>query len=580
LKKGLTSILALAGGLCCAAMAATQISAQTAPQTPPEFDAFRGDRAAGWVGQSRSEVIAINGMAATSQAMAVEAGVEILRAGGNAFDAAVAVAAAINVVEPEAAGVGGDAFILAWSAKDKKLIALDGSGKAASGATPERYKARGDKNIPFNGIESAVIPGAVDAWDVLLKSKGTMTFKQVLEPAARLAEQGFGVTERIAAEWKNRGDFLKRDPESARVYLVNGAPPPLYSVFRNPDLAKTFRTLQAGGRDAFYKGSIAQTIVARSKALNGSMTMEDFGKIHAKWVDPIGTKFNGYDVYEMPPSTQGFAVLEIMNMLEVCPAKLGLDPAKLTPKSADYWHLMVEAKKIAYDDLEEYNGDPEFVQVPVAKLISKEYAAEQCGRIDLRKAMVPKTAAEPIGGTAYITTADKYGNVVSFIFSVYGIFGSGVTVPGQGFILNNRAAEFSLDPKSPNVVAPGKRPFYTIIPGFVAKDGKPLMAFGLMSGDQQAQGHAQVLANMLKYGANPQAASDAARFSHNQRANRLTLESDAFDMLSEELRARGHNVVRGNGTPMGGYQAIMVDPVTGVLRGGSDHRKDGQAQGF
>lgn len=519
-------------------------------------------------------------MAATSQPMAVEAGMEILRAGGNAFDAAVAVAAAINVVEPEAAGMGGDAFILAWSAKDKKLVALDGSGRAAAGATPARYKARGFTAIPFSGIEASVVPGAVDAWDTLLKSYGTMSFKQTLQPAVRIAEQGFGVTERIATEWGNREAFLKANPESAKVYLVDGKAPKLYSVFRNPDLAKTLRTLQAEGRDAFYKGSIAQAIVAHSNALNGSMTMADFAGIHARWVDPISTGFNGYDVYQMPPSTQGFAVLQIINMLEVCPSRLGLDPAKLTPKSPDYWHLMIEAKKIAYDDLEIYNGDPDFSNVPVARLISKEYAAEQCSRIDLKKAMVPKTAAAPIGGTAYITTADRFGNFVSFIYSIYGIFGSGVTVPGHGFVLNNRAAEFSLDPASPNVVAPGKRPFYTIIPGFVTKDGKPLLSFGLMSGDQQAQGQAQVLANMLKFGANPQAASDAARFSHQQRSNRLTLESDVFDQLGDDLKARGHTVVRGNGAPMGGYQAIMVDPVSGTLRGASDHRKDGQAQGY
>ncbi len=245
----------------------------------------------------------------------------------------------------EAAGLGGDAFILAWSAEDKKLIALDGSGRAPAGATAQRFISRGDKAVPGNGIDSAVVPGAADAWDVLLKSHGTMTFKQVLGSAARIAEQGFGVTERIAAEWKGREAFLKRDPESAKTYLVDGASPALYSVFRNPDLAKTFRLLQTGGRDAFYKGPVAQAIVERSKALGGTFARTDFDKIHARWVEPISSNFNGYEIYEMPPSTQGFAVLEMMNILEVCPAKLGLDPASLTPKSADYWHLMIEGEE-------------------------------------------------------------------------------------------------------------------------------------------------------------------------------------------------------------------------------------------
>jgi gamma-glutamyltranspeptidase/glutathione hydrolase len=580
-KRRMGFFVSAAGGLCCAAVALAQPAAQ-APVAPPSaaFEAFRGDRAYGWVGQSRSEALGKNGMVATSQSLAVEAGMEILRAGGNAFDAAVATAAALNVVEPESAGLGGDAFVLAWSAKDKKLIALDGSGRAPSGATPQRFTGRGDTHVPFDGIDSVVVPGVVDAWDVLLKRYGTMGFKQVLGPAARIAEDGFGVTERIAAEWKGREELLGKDPESAKVYLTGGKMPGLYALFRNPDLGKAMRTLQTGGRDAFYKGPIAQAIVARSKELGGTFTMDDFDKIHARWVQPITTRFDGYDVHQMPPSTQGFAVLQIMNMLEVCPAKLGLDPARLTPKSADYWHLMVEAKKLAYDDLELYNGDPDYTAVPTEKLISKAYAAEQCGRIDLKKAAAPRTAAAPIGGTVYLTTADKDGNVVSFIYSVYGIFASGLTVPGYGFILNNRAAEFSLDPKSPNVIAPGKRPFYTIIPGFVTRDGKPLLSFGVMSGDQQAQGQAQVLANMLRFGANPQAASDAARFSHSQRNNRLTLESELFDALGAELKARGHNVVRGNGIPMGGYQAIMIDPTSGLYRGASDHRKDGTAFGY
>jgi len=582
-KRGYRFISFLVAGLSVAAIATAQTT--PSPSSPARaktagFDAFRGDRPYGWVGQSRSETVTTNGMVATSQSLAAEAGLEILHAGGNAFDAAVATAAALNVVEPGSAGIGGDTFIIAWSAKDNKLIALDGSGRAPSGATPERFAAKGLTRIPGKGIDSAVVPGAIDGWDVLLKAKGTMTFKQVLEPAARIAEQGFGLTERISNEWSSEAPLLAEDPESARVYLPGGKAPGLYQVFKNPDLAKALRLIGTQGRDAFYKGAIAEAAVKRSQELGGSFTMADFAKIHARWVDPISTSFNGYEIWQMPPSTQGFAVLQMMNMLDVCPAKLGLDPGKLTPKSADYWHLMVEAKKLAYDDLDQYDGDPDFSDIPVKKLISKDYAAAQCGKIDLHKAITPRSVAQSIGGTVYLTTADRWGNVVSLIYSVYGGSGSGVTVPGFGFLLNNRGAQFKLDPKSPNVIAPGKRPFYTIIPGFVTKDGKPYMSFGVMFGDQQAQGQSQVLANVLKWNANPQAAGDAARFSHNQRGNRLLLESELFDAIGADLIARGHKVTKANGLTMGGYQAILIDPTSGVYRGASDSRKDGQAIGY
>jgi gamma-glutamyltranspeptidase/glutathione hydrolase len=285
-------------------------------------------------------------------------------------------------------------------------------------------------------------------------------------------------------------------------------------------------------------------------------------------------------IHEMPPSTQGFAVLEIMNMLEVCPARLGLDPAKLGPRSADYWHFMVEAKKLAYADLKRFNGDPDFSAIPVNRLISKDYAAAQCSRIDMKKAAPIGPDDPALGGTAYITTADKDGNVVSLIYSVYDFFGSGVTVPGYGFVLSNRGNAFSLDPKSPNALAPGKRPFYTIIPGFVTKDGKPFFSFGVMQGGQQAQGQAQVLANLLAFGANVQSASDAARFNHTQQTNVLRLESGLYDLVGGDLAARGHKVLRTDGSEMGGYQGIQIDPRTGTYRAGSDHRKDGMAIGY
>jgi gamma-glutamyltranspeptidase/glutathione hydrolase len=548
------------------------------------FDAVRGDRAYGWSAQTRSEVVARNGMVATSHPLAAQAGLDILKRGGNAFDAAVATAAMLNVVEPESAGLGGDVLVLAWLAKEKKLIALNGIGRAPASATPARYARLGfAQRIPLTGMHSVTVPGAVDGWDMLLKRAGTMDFRQVLEPAATLAEQGFGISERVQGDWTDNAAALRGDPDSVKTYLPGGRVPRLYEVFRNPDLARAFRALQAGGRDAFYKGEIARAIVAKSTALGGEITMDDLAKTRADWVEPISTTYRGRQIYQLPPPTQGFAVLEALNIVEACAPRLGIDLAREGPRSPAYWHLLVEAKKLAFDDLYRFNGDPQFGAPPIERLTSKAYAQSLCGSIDPKRAGTPDPAVDPIGGTVYVAAADKAGNMVSFIYSIYKPFGSGVTVPGYGFLLNDRAAFFSLDPKSPNVVAPGKRPFHTLIPGLIMKDGEPETVFGLMGGAQQAQGHLQVLASMLDLGANPQAASDAARFSHVQSTNTLNLESALFEVVAPALTAMGHKVQRANGRDMGGYQAIRRE--TGpdgapVYRGASDHRKDGQAAGW
>jgi len=518
-------------------------------------------------------------MVATSHPLGAQAGLEVLKKGGNAFDAAVATAAVMNVVEPCGAGIGGDVFVIAWAAKEKKLIALNGSGRASRGATAQHLEQRGHTvQMPRHGIDSVVVPGVVDAWDALLKRAGTLTFKELLQPAADLAACGFAVSERIQRDWVHGAPVLALDVDSAKTYLVDGKPPAIYSVFRNPDLARTFRILQAQGRDGFYKGEIGAGLLAKSRALGGTLDEADLEAARADWVAPISTAYHGYEVYEFPPSTQGFAVLEMLNILEVAASRLGLDLKTLGPKSPLYWHLLVEAKKLAYADLYAYNADPQFEPIPLSKLNSKSYAAELCGKIDLRKASSPAAKDEPAGGTVYLATADRWGNMVSFIFSLYESFGSGITVPGYGFVLNNRAALFSLDAHSPNRIAPGKRPFHTLLPGFVMKDGQPLMAFGLMGGAQQAQGHVQVLIDLLDLGANVQAASDAARFSHDQASNTLQLESSLYDLLGSELRKLGHQAVSSNGEGMGGYQAIAL--IDGVYRGGSDHRKDGQAVGY
>ena len=583
--------------LAALALCLLPLSTPTLAAPPTAFTATRGDRANGWLPQTRSEVLARNGMVTTSQPLAAQAGLRILQKGGNAFDAAVATAAVLNVVEPESAGLGGDVFVIAWSAKEKKLIALNGSGRAPSGATLARMSTKAqDGHMPLHGIDSVTVPGAVDAWDALLKRAGTLSFKEVLEPAAMLASQGFGVSERIQHDWAEGTELLSADPDSAKTYLIHGQAPARYGLFRNPDLAHAFRVLQAKGRAAFYDGEIAQAMLRKSSALGGTLTAQDLHDTHATWEQPLSTNYHGYDVYEFPPNTQGFATLEMLNILEVCAPKLGVDLRSVGPPSPDYWHLLVEAKKLAYADLYAYNGDPGFTSVPVARLISKTYATEQCARINMRKAMTPEPKGDPVGGTVYLATADRWGNLVSFIYSIYDTFGSGITVPGYGFVLNDRGALFSLDPKSPNVVAPHKRPFHTLLPGFVMKGGAPLMAFGLMGGSQQAQGHVQVLIDMLDLSANPQAASDAARFSHAQASNTLYLESNLFATVGAPLSARGHQVVAANGEDMGGFQAIEVmpypadsappearssdKPFPGVFRGASDHRKDGEAVGW
>lgn len=564
-------------------------------QRPPIDAALSGDRASGMARQTRSEVLARNGMVATSQPLAAEAGLRILQAGGNAIDAAIATAAVLNVVEPESAGIGGDAFAIVWLAKEKKLIAMNASGRAPAAATLAAYRARGLTEMPLHGILSATVPGAVDGWDALLKRAGTMGFDTLLAPAVRIAEEGFPITERIRQDWNYGAKVIAGDPESVRVYLPGGQPPPLYGIFRNPDLARTFRLLQSGGRDAFYKGPIADAIVARSKALGGLIEKADFAQSFVTWDAPISTDYRGYDVYEMPPSTQGFAALEMLNIASVCAPRLGLDIAKAGPRSPDYWHFMVEAKKLAYADLERFNGDPAFSPVPVARLISKDYAATLCAKIDMKRARPAESSREAIGGTVYLATADAQGNMVSFIYSVYDTFGSGVTVPGHGFVLGDRGALFSLDPASPNVIAPNKRPFHTLLPGFLMKDGHPVAAFGLMGGSQQAQGHAQVIVDILDFGANLQAASDAARFSHFQGKDILTMETALAADVGPALTARGHKVVPETGEEMGGYQAIRFipedgtslpgpatpgGPINGTYVGASDHRKDGLAIGW
>jgi len=571
-----------------------------APNPSAGIAAVSGSRAQGWLAQGRSEVLARHGMVATSDPLAVQAGLEVLRDGGNAIDAAVAAGAVLDVTSQNDTGIGGDLFALVWVARERKLYALSSAGWAPAGWTPEFFRDQlGLERMPGTGVNAATVPGAVAGYEALLERFGNLTFRETFARAAQIAEEGWGQAERRHADIVSSREKLRRDPDSNHAFLVDGEPPALYSVIRNPDLARALRVIQEQGADAFYRGEIADAIVAKVRSSGGVMTKADLAEFEPEWVEPISTNYHGYDIFQLPPPGQGFAALEMLNILEVCAPMHGIDLAELGPSNPTYWHFMVEAKKLAYSDLQAYNADPKFAHVPVERLLSKEYAASLCGRIDMNRASEPTAGGGLDGGTIYLTTADRWGNMVSFIHSVFAVYGSGATVPGYGFVLHNRGSAFSLDPESPNVVAPRKRPFHSIIAGFVMRDGEPLMTFGNMGGSVQPETHAQHMVNLIDHGMNVQMTTDAARFTHNQSSNVLALESELYDVVGAALQARGHDVRPVTGGAVGGYQGILFTrdpslpepsfgpesvsedrPVNGVYRAGSDHRKDGQAAGW
>jgi gamma-glutamyltranspeptidase/glutathione hydrolase len=600
--------------LGAAALAVAVWAAQGAAQSPNAFgtptadkpnpaaaiQAVPGSRAQGWLAQGRSEVLARHGMVATSDPLAVQAGLEILRKGGNAIDAAVATGAVLDVTSQNDTGIGGDLFALVWVAKDKKLYALNSAGWAPAGWTPEFFTGKlGVKTVPNNGVNAATVPGAISGYDALLKRFGTMGFADTFARAAQIADEGWGQAERRNSDLRGAVNGLRADPDSAKTFLIGNEAPPLYSIIRNPGLAAALKAIQKQGRDAFYSGDIAAAIVDKVQKNGGVMTRQDLAEFQSEWVEPITTNYHGYDVFELPPPGQGFAALEMLNILEVCAPVLGLNLASLGPSDPMYWHLMVEAKKLAYADLLAQNGDPMFAKVPVSQFLSKAYAATLCRKINPDLASTPDVRGGLDGGTIYLTTADRWGNMVSLIHSVFSVYGSRATVAPYGFVLHNRGSAFSLDPKSPNIVAPHKRPFHTIIAGFVMKTGQPLMTFGNMGGSVQPETHAQHMVNVIDNGMNVQMTTDAARFTHNQNNNTLSLETNLFNLVGAALKAKGHTVRMTNGGAVGGYQGIMFTrdpsmpepnfgeqsirldlPVNGVYRGGSDHRKDGQAAGW
>jgi gamma-glutamyltranspeptidase/glutathione hydrolase len=538
-------------------------------------DILPGDRPAGRRNATRSAPVARHGMIATSQALASAAGLKVLQDGGNAIDAAVTAAAVIAVVEPAMNGIGGDLFAIVYDAKTKQVYGLDSSGRSSHRATPAEFACRGLKEMPENGPLPVDVPGVVEGWSQLLQRFGTRSLGQALQPAIGYARDGFGVQEIAAADWRDEAARLAKDPAAARTFLPNGRAPVAGEVFRNPNLAKSLERIAKEGRDAFYKGAIAQAIAADMKARDGLLDLEDLAAHHADWVEPIRTSYRGHDVLEMPPSTQGFVALEMLNIME------GFDVAKMGHNSADELHLVAEAKKIAFADRAAYLADRDFVpKETLARLLSKDYAKTRRAEIDMTKARSVASldfAGRDLGDTIYMTAADGDGNVISLIQSLFDAFGSGIVAGDTGIALHNRGAGFVLTPGHPDEIGPRKRPLHTLVPAMILKDGRPWVSFGVMGGDNQAQAHAQVVANLVDFGMNVRDAGEAARVRHV--VTKLAVESGIPPEVRKELEARGHVLMDGLGQ-MGGYQAILIDPATGVMTGGSDLRKDGLAIGW
>ena len=525
----------------------------------------------------RSAVMSNRGMVATSQPLATQAGVSMLWQGGNAVDAAIATAAALNVVEPMMTGLGGDVFALVYLSQSNELKALNASGRAPYAASLETLRNSGYQKMPETGIHTVTIPGALDGWCTLLANYGTMSLAQVLAPAIELAEHGFPVTEIIAHRWQENRAKLQANASAARTYLPAGKAPAPGDIFVQADLANTFRKIAQEGRDVLYRGEIAEAIVACSQKNGGLITMQDLSDHTSTWVTPISANYRGYDIYECPPNGQGIVTLLALNILE------GYDLKSLEHNSPEYLHLLIEALKLAFADADRYVADPDFADIPLDKLLSKSYAQQRRCLIDTNKAIQKVEAGVPHteGDTAYLAVTDKEGNSVSFINSLYQGFGSGIVVGGTGICLQNRGALFSLKPDHPNRIEPHKRPYNTIIPAMVFKDGDLFLTFGVMGGFMQPQGQVQVLLNIIDFGMDVQAALDAPRFRYIQ-GNECAFESGFPPGVLQALANKGHNVVKLDdpySQKFGGGQAIMVHPKTKALIAGSDPRKDGCAIG-
>ena len=549
------------------------------------FTAIIGqDRITGLPFATRSEVIAQHGMACTSQPLATQVALDILKAGGNAIDAAIAANALLGLVEPTGNGVGGDLFAIVWDAETKQLYGLNASGRSPRSLTIDYFKEKGYDKIPAYGPLPVSVPGCVDGWFELHKRFGTMNMDQILKPAITYAREGFPLTELIAYYWAGNARSLSKYPNISDVYMPGGKAPGKGEIFKNPYLASTLEAIAEGGRDAFYKGEIAKTIDTFMKEQGGFLSYEDLASHSSEWVEPVSANYRGYDVWELPPNGQGIAALQILNILE------RFDIASMGFGSSDYIHHFVEAKKLAFEDRAKYYADPAFNQLPVEELISKEYAAKRAELINPRRASRNLDAGEmEHGNTIYLTVADSHGNMISLIQSNFRGLGSGMCPPGLGFILQDRGELFTLEEGHYNVYEPGKRPFHTIIPAFITKDGLPYMSFGLMGGSMQPQGHAQIVVNMIDFGMNLQEAGDAPRIRHDGSSQPTGTEMTDGGVVNLEsgipyesirgLMKRGHHIQSSNGG-FGGYQAIKWDKKNGAYFGASESRKDGQAAGY
>ena len=540
------------------------------------------DRVTGENFTSRSEVIAAHGMVASSHPLATQIGLEILKKGGSAVDAAIAVNAALGLMEPTGNGIGGDLFAIVWDAKTRKLYGLNASGPAPKKLSLEYFQENNLSEYPEFGPLPVTVPGVVAGWSELHNKFGKLPIKSLFKPTIEYAKDGFPVTETIAYYFELNKQRFQDYPNFKEVWMANGDVPKTGEIFKNPALARTLEILSEKGLDQFYTGNIARITADFIQRQGGFLSYEDLASFQPEWVEPISTNYRGFDVWELPPNTQGLATLQILNILE------NFNLAELGLFSPEYIHLFIEAKKLAFADRAKFYSDPRFAELPIETLLSKDYAAKRREEINLKKAALVDASGLPQhGDTVYLTTADENGNMVSLIQSNYSGMGSGMTPPNLGFMLQNRGTLFSLDPKHLNVVAGGKRSFHTIIPAFVTKDGEPFISFGVMGGATQPQAQAQVLINIIDFGMNLQEAGDAPRIVHSgssqpsgsrmKNGGTVSLESAFDEQIRKELIKMGHQLEYEKGS-FGGYQAIMKK--NGVYYGASESRKDGQAAGY
>ena len=541
------------------------------------------DRVTGRNHASRSEVIAQNGMVCTSQPLATQIGIDILKKGGNAIDAAIAANAALGLMEPTGSGIGGDLFAIVWDAKTKQLYGLNGSGRSPQSLSLSQLKAKELEKIPSYGPLPVSVPGCVDAWFELHSRFGSLKMHEIFEPAIHYAENGFPLSELIAYYWSRSVSFLQKYPNVLDTYTNNGSAPAKGEIFKNQYLANTYRSLVKNGRDYFYKGELAETITNFIHEQGGYLSMQDMTDHYSQWVEPVSVRYRGYDIWELPPNGQGITALQMLNIIK------GYHFNKNEFGSERHLHLVTEAKKLAFEDRAKYYTDMDKQNVPVDELLSENYAAKRRDLINEEKAGFYKAGKISQGETIYLTVADKWGNMISLIQSNYRGMGSGMVPPKLGFMLQNRGELFSLNPKDANVYEPGKRPFHTIIPAFISKDTQPLMSFGVMGGDFQPQGHVQIIMNILDFGMNIQEAGDAPRFSHSGSSSptgdkargtgQLNIETGFDNETILQLTKKGHKVSFSPGG-YGGYQAIWYDSKNKVYIGASESRKDGQAAGY